>query len=146
VLGGQKGLYWFRQKIPTFSVKLLMLLALVCSRGYKWVREGDGPKSVMEESNGVESDSVGSGSFPPLYGASYLPFYRSRGSYRLHEKERERGGKGLLGSHRPSPPCVGSACLVDDDDRDGSTSWPICHWRHTRASSAGHGTLSHLGG
>jgi hypothetical protein len=89
VLGKHKDLYLFGQKIPRSSVELLVL-TLVCSRGYKWAREGEGPKSLMEESNGVESDSVGSDSFfSSLCGTSYLPFYRSRGRYMLHERERE---------------------------------------------------------
>jgi hypothetical protein len=66
-----------------------VLSALDCSRGYKRAREGEGPKSLMEESNGVELGSVGSG-LSPLYGVSCLPFYRSRGRYRLHERERRR--------------------------------------------------------
>jgi hypothetical protein len=37
-------------------------------------------------------------------------------------RERERGGKGLLGSHRPSPPYSGPTSPMDDDG-DGSTSW-----------------------
>ena len=51
VLGGHKGLYWFEQNDPTSSLRLLVLLALVCSRGYKRAREGEGPKSLMEGSN-----------------------------------------------------------------------------------------------
>ena len=37
-----QGLYWFGQNVPTSSLLLLLvLLALkVCSRGYKWPREG----------------------------------------------------------------------------------------------------------
>ena len=40
-----QGLYWFGQNVPTSSsLLLLMLLALkVCSRGYKWSREGHVP-------------------------------------------------------------------------------------------------------
>jgi hypothetical protein len=56
---------------------------------------------------------------------------------------RERGGKGLPGSHRHSPPCVGPIGPIDDDgdgsmwmmigmapchgvddDGNGSTLWP----------------------
>jgi hypothetical protein len=37
-------------------------------------------------------------------------------------RERGGGGKGFLGSHRPSPRCAGPAGLVDDDG-DGSTLW-----------------------
>jgi hypothetical protein len=66
VLRGHKDLYWFGQKIPTSSVELLVLPVLVCSKGYKQVREEKGPKSLMEESNGVEFDSVGSGSSPSV--------------------------------------------------------------------------------
>jgi hypothetical protein len=58
VLGGHKGLYWFRQNVPMSSVELLMLLVLVCRRGYKSGREGEGPKSLMEGSNRVESCST----------------------------------------------------------------------------------------
>jgi hypothetical protein len=43
------------KKISTSSVELLVLPALVCSRGYKRAREGEGPKSLVEVSNGVES-------------------------------------------------------------------------------------------
>jgi hypothetical protein len=70
VLGKHKDLYLFGQKIPRSSVELLVLPTLVCSRGYKWVIEGEGPKSLMEKSNGVESDSVGSDYFflLPLWG------------------------------------------------------------------------------
>jgi hypothetical protein len=55
VLAGHKGLYYFGQNVPTSSVRLLVLLTLVCSRGYKRAREGEGPKSLVEVSNGVES-------------------------------------------------------------------------------------------
>ena len=55
VLGGHKSLYWFGRNVPTYSLRLLVLPTLVYSRGYKWAREGEGPKSLMEGSNGVES-------------------------------------------------------------------------------------------
>ena len=47
-------LYWFGQKVPMSSSSLLLvLLALkVCSTGYKQVREGEDPKSLMEGVNG----------------------------------------------------------------------------------------------
>ena len=54
MLGGHKDLYWFERNVPTSSLLLLMLPALVYSRGYKQAREGEGPKSLMEGSNGVE--------------------------------------------------------------------------------------------
>jgi hypothetical protein len=78
-------------------VELLVLPAPVCSRGYKLAREGEDPKSLMEESNGVELDLVGLG-FVPLYRASFLPFYRPRGRYRLHERENkeEKGFQGRI--------------------------------------------------
>ena len=55
VLGGHKDLYWFGWNVPTSSLRLFVLPALVCSRGYKRTREGEGPKSLMEGSNAVES-------------------------------------------------------------------------------------------
>ena len=49
-----RDLYWFRQKVPTSSSSLLLvLLALkVYSRGYKQAREGKDPKSLVERVNG----------------------------------------------------------------------------------------------
>ena len=55
VLGGHKGLYWFGQNVPMSSLRLLVLPVLVCSMGYKRAREGEGPKSLVKRSNGVES-------------------------------------------------------------------------------------------
>ena len=55
MLGGHKNLYWFGQNVPTSSSLLLMLPALVCSRGYKQAREGADPKSLVEKSNGVDA-------------------------------------------------------------------------------------------
>ena len=48
-----QGLYWFGQKVPTSNSSLLLvLLALkVCSRGYKWAREGKDPKSLVKGVN-----------------------------------------------------------------------------------------------
>ena len=44
-----------------------------------------------------------------LLEASCFPFYRRRGRYRLHERERDkRGGRRLLGSPGPSSPSCGS--------------------------------------
>jgi hypothetical protein len=43
------------KKIPTSSVELLVLSALVCCRGYKRARDGEGHKSLVKELNGVES-------------------------------------------------------------------------------------------
>jgi hypothetical protein len=74
-----------------------VLLALVSSRGYKRTREGEGPKSLMKESNRVGLDSVGSGSHP--MGRPVSPFI-GQGEGKSYMRERERGGKGLLGSHR----------------------------------------------
>ena len=54
VLGGHKDLYWFGPNVPTSSLLLLVLQHLVCSRGYKYAREGEGPKSLMEKVNLVE--------------------------------------------------------------------------------------------
>ena len=48
-------LYWFGQNAPTSNSLLLMLPALVCSRGYKQVREGANSKSLVEKSNGVDA-------------------------------------------------------------------------------------------
>ena len=36
-----KGLYWFERNVPTSSMWLLVLLVLVCSKGYKRSRKGD---------------------------------------------------------------------------------------------------------
>jgi len=55
VLGGHKNLYWFGLNVPTSSSLLLVLPALVCSRGYKQAREGADPKSLVEKSNGVDA-------------------------------------------------------------------------------------------
>ena len=55
VLGGHKNLYRFGRNVPTFSLLLLVLPALVCSRGYKRARGGAGPKFLVKGSNGVES-------------------------------------------------------------------------------------------
>ena len=55
VLEGHKGLYWFGQNVPTSRLLLLVLSALVCSRGYKREREGEVPKSLVRRTNGVES-------------------------------------------------------------------------------------------
>ena len=52
VLGGHKGLYWFGQNVHTSSLLLLVLLDLVCSRGYKQAREGEDPKSLVKGVNG----------------------------------------------------------------------------------------------
>ena len=47
-------LYWFRQKVPTSSSSLLLVLLApkVCSRGYKRAREGKDPKSLVKEASG----------------------------------------------------------------------------------------------
>jgi hypothetical protein len=58
MLRGHKGLYWFRHNVPTSNVRLLVLPALVCSKGYKRMREGDDPKSLVKVSNGVESSWI----------------------------------------------------------------------------------------
>ena len=55
VLGGNKDLYWFGQNVPTSSLLLLVLPALVCSRGYKWTREGADPRSLVEGLKSAES-------------------------------------------------------------------------------------------
>ena len=49
-----RGLYWFGQKVPMSSSSLLLVLLTleVCSRGYKQVREGKDPKSLVERVNG----------------------------------------------------------------------------------------------
>jgi len=55
VLGGYKDLYWFgRKNVPTYSLLQLMLPSLVCSRGYKQTREGEGPKSLVERVSPIE--------------------------------------------------------------------------------------------
>ena len=50
VLLGHKDLYWFGWNVPTSSPLLLVLLHLVCSRGYKQEREDS--KSLVEGVNG----------------------------------------------------------------------------------------------
>ena len=54
VLGGHKDLYWLRWNVPTSSLLLLVLPTLVYSRGYKQVREEEGPKSLVKRLNRVE--------------------------------------------------------------------------------------------
>ena len=72
VLGGHKNLYWFGRNVATSSPLLLVLSALVCSRGNKRAREGAGPKSLVNGSKGVESHST---PFPsPVMGHSTSPF------------------------------------------------------------------------
>ena len=55
VFVGHKDFYWFGQNVPTSSLLLLVLPALVCIRGYKRTREGAVLKSLVKRSNGVES-------------------------------------------------------------------------------------------
>jgi hypothetical protein len=43
--------------------------------------------------------------------------------YTIERQREKRGGRGPLGSRRPSSPLCGSRRSVDDDG-DGSTSWP----------------------
>ena len=40
---------------PYVQFEAARVTGTVCSRGYKWAREGEGPKSLIEGSNGVES-------------------------------------------------------------------------------------------
>ena len=75
VLGGHKDLYWFEQNILTSSLLLLILPALVYSRGYKWVREGEDPRSLVEGLKSAESLFSRVFLFF-LLGASCFPFYR----------------------------------------------------------------------
>jgi hypothetical protein len=100
VLGGHKDLYRFGQKIPTSSVELLVLPALVCSRGYKRTREGEGLKSLMEELNGVELDSARLGFIPPV-GRLVSPFIgqgEGTGYTRGRERTRRKRASGVASS------------------------------------------------
>jgi len=116
---------------------------LVCSRGYKWVREGKDPKSLVEGVNGcLELDRCSAvcschalvffiswfesrADLDPLVGAPCFPFYRRRESVGYNEekgeeREREEGFQDrrvlLLLYVGPTDPV--------DVNRDGSTSWP----------------------
>ena len=76
-------LYWFRQKVPTSSSSLLLVLLApkVCSRGYKRAREGKDPKSLVKGVSGC-------------WELDRFPFYRTRksmGYNRGKGEERERG-------------------------------------------------------
>jgi hypothetical protein len=46
--GGTHDLYWFgpSESNTLRSVRATVLFALICSRGYKWAREGQVPKSL----------------------------------------------------------------------------------------------------
>jgi hypothetical protein len=115
VLGGHKGLYLFGQNVPTSSVQLLVLPILVCSRGYKRAREGEGPKSLMEGSNRVESHST-----PPTMGRPTSPFIgQGEGIGYMRERMRRKRAFGVASSFAP---CMGPADPIDDDG-DGSMSW-----------------------
>lgn len=81
-----KDLYWFRT-IPYVQFELLILLASVCSWGYKLAREGE--RSHIS-SVGV-CECAWEWSIPLARGFSF-PFYRTRGKRWLH-RERERMGK-----------------------------------------------------
>ena len=73
---------------------------LVCSRGYKQVREGEDPKSPVEGVKGAESSLAAQPCARivllcpdlPFHGAPCFPFYRRRknADYRGGKEERER--------------------------------------------------------
>ena len=89
MLEGHKDLYWFGQSVPTSSSLLLVLPALVCSRGYKRGREGAGPKSLVKGSNGVESRRARSA--VPFVGRPASAFIDvGKGAGYTREREREK--------------------------------------------------------
>ena len=98
VLGGHKNLYWFGRNVATSSLLLLVLSALVCSRGNKRAREGAGPKSLVNGSKGVESHST---PFPsPVMGHSTSPFIdegEDVGYIKETEREKSKEEEGLRG-------------------------------------------------
>ena len=92
-----------RSNVPTSSVLLLVLPALVCIRGYKWAREGEGPKSLVEGLKSAESllssVLVRHVLICPFLGRPASPFIgEGEGTgYREKKKEKSEGEEGLQG-------------------------------------------------
>ena len=94
MLGGHKDLYSFGRNVPTSSLLLLVLTALVCSRGYKRAREGEVSKSLVKK---IEWSRVLLSSFscvlPPLLGRPASPFIGEGEDTCYREGKREKRRK-----------------------------------------------------
>ena len=122
-----------------------MLPSLVCSRGYKRAREGEGPKSLMEGSNGVESFSHFRSA---LRGASYFPFIdegegagymRERESIKAREKKASGVAVPFISFTRVLPVLWMMTGMAPRRD-------PVHRWRYTWVSSGGRGAPFRPGG
>jgi hypothetical protein len=90
-------------------------------------------------------------------GCQSFPFIGQGKAKRTRERgkeEREKKPRDPISGATPSSPFSWGALVLKmlmemsprcdvDGDRDGSMSWPVCYWRHARASLAGRGTPFH---
>ena len=91
---GHKDLYWFGWNVPTSSLLLLLVLpALVCSRGYKRAREEEVPKSMMKRSMELGLAELVQPCALPLMGRPAFPFIDKGEGAGYRERERQARGK-----------------------------------------------------
>ena len=134
MLGGHKGLYWFRRNGP-----YVQLAATRVTDTWFVVGLQTGERGRVSQVSGGRSERVlrahlplcpvlvscSCVQIPPLHGAPCFPFYRRKEStdYRGgkgEEREREEGFQG----YRVRPLLHASPTDPIDVNRDGSMSWP----------------------